>query len=161
MSSWTSVVQNSTKKAIKFLTNKDSFQLLDIGSGKGKVLCVWEIMFKNKKLAITGIEYSKELIDICQNNLKLITSKNTLVEHVDILETDFDLIEGNLIIYMYNPFNEKVLVPFLKKIENKSVILIYNNPIHENVFDIHKFKLLHKESHWHPNGCYNIYSNFL
>ena len=84
-----------------------------------------------------------------------------MVEHVDILETDFDLKEGNLIIYMYNPFNEKVLIPFLKKIENKSVILIYNNPIHENVFFKHKFKLLHKESHWHPNGCYNIYSNLL
>ena len=69
-------------------------------------------MFKNKKLAITGIEYSKELIDICQNNLKLISSKNTLVEHVDVLETDFDLIENNLIIYMYNPFNEKILIPF-------------------------------------------------
>ena len=57
MSSWTSVIKNSTNKAIKFLRNKDS-QLFDIGSGKGKV-CVWEIMFKNKKLAITGIEYPR------------------------------------------------------------------------------------------------------
>ena len=40
MSSWTSVVQNSTKKAIKLLTNKDSFQLLDIGSGEEK-FCVF------------------------------------------------------------------------------------------------------------------------
>ena len=64
MSSWTSVVKDSTKKALMMLKEKGNIQLIDIGCGKGKVLCIWERMFKKSKVRIVGVDYSEELIRI-------------------------------------------------------------------------------------------------
>ncbi len=158
MSSWTSIIKKSTQKAISILKTKGNYQLIDIGCGKGKVLCVWELMFKKDSLKILGLEYSEELIKICLENLKIINSQRTVVIKMDALNLNLDELEDNLLIYLYNPFNEKILIPFLKKIK-KSTVIVYINPVHAWCFN-NNFNLKYKKDSWHPNAAYNIYSNF-
>tara|TARA_Y100001970_G_scaffold221515_1_gene272283 strand:- start:1948 stop:2580 length:633 start_codon:yes stop_codon:yes gene_type:complete len=160
MSSWTSVIKDSTNKALMILKEKGNFQLIDIGCGKGKVLCIWELMFKKSKVRIVGVEYSEELIRISKKNLETLNSKNTSLFKVDALDLDLGSMEDNLLIYIYNPFNENILYKFLKKIEPKTVAIVYINPIHTKCFKKHNFNLNYEKKGWHPNASYNIYTNF-
>lgn len=161
MSSWSSVVRNSTKLALKYLLNEPSnIQLIDLGCGKGKVLCIWELMFKNtKNIEIVGIEYSKELVDICRKNLDLINANKTIVINEDVLKVTSDKWTNNLLIYMYNPFNEKILDPFLRTLTNKSAIIIYTNPVHSDVLYRHNFRKVDEMVGWHKNATYSIFMN--
>ena len=160
MSSWTSIIKNATYKAIDYLKTNDSYQLIDIGCGKGKVLCVWEKMFKWNNVELFGVEYNQELSKICLENLKKIKSRRTSVKIMDALELDFDEFDNSMIIYLFNPFNQKILEPFLNKLKNKSVVAIYNNPIHDYIFRDNHFILKYKKNGWHPNATYNIYTNY-
>ncbi|MFL2983028.1 MAG: hypothetical protein ACJZ12_01390, partial [Candidatus Neomarinimicrobiota bacterium] len=161
MSSWTSIIKNSTKKAIDILKKRGNYHLIDIGCGKGKVLCVWELMFKKDTPEILGIDYSDQLIKICLANLKIINSRKSSVMKMDALDINLNEIDDKLLIYLYNPFNKKILIPFLKKIKNKPTAIIYNNPIHNDIFKKNNFELRYKKDGWHPNATYNIYSNFI
>ena len=153
-----SKIQNLSYK--EQLKEKGNFQLIDIGCGKGKVLCIWELMFKKSKVRIVGVEYSEELIRISKKNLETLNSKNTSLFKVDALDLDLGLMEDNLLVYIYIPFNENILYKFLKKIEPKTVAIVYINPIHTKCFKKHNFNLNYEKKGWHPNASYNIYTNF-
>ena len=59
MSSWTRVIRKSTRQAVSALSlpNGEPISLIDVGSGKGKVLLVWEEMYKDRKeFPILGAE---------------------------------------------------------------------------------------------------------
>ena len=160
MSSWTSVVKDSTKKALMMLKEKGNIQLIDIGCCKGKVLCIWERMFKKSKVRIVGVDYSEELIRISKKNLEILKSKNTSLFKMDALDLDPVSIEDKLLIYIYNPFSDNILDKFLKKIEPKTVAIAYINPVHTKCFKKHNFNLVYRKKGWHPNVSYNIYTNF-
>ena len=74
MCSWTNTIKSATNKAIQlFSLNPKNIVFIDIGCGKGKVLCVWNKMFpKTKK--IIGLDYSPQLIDICKKNMHQISA---------------------------------------------------------------------------------------
>lgn len=160
MSSWTNTVKLATNKAIDlFDLDPKNVTLVDVGCGKGKVLCVWSKMFPNAE-NIIGLDYSSHLIEICKRNLKRISASN-----VELICGDATNIELNydcevFIFYLYNPFNSTILGEFINKISNKRAVIIYNNPIHKDtLFDRGFNELLDKES-WHPNANFAIFSNF-
>ena len=142
------------------LKEKGNIQLIDIGCGKGKVLCIWERMFKKSKVRIVGVEYSEELIKISKKNLETLDSKNTSLFKMDALDLEPVLIEDNLLVYIYNPFNDNILDKFLKKIEPKTVAIVYTNPVHTKCFKKYNFNIKYRKKGWHPNASYNIYTNF-
>tara|TARA_Y100001958_G_C21101125_1_gene451050 strand:+ start:22 stop:375 length:354 start_codon:yes stop_codon:yes gene_type:complete len=117
-------------------------------------------MFKKSKVRIVGVEYSEELIRISKKNLEILKSKNTSLFKMDALDLDPVSIENNLLIYIYNPFSDNILDKFLKKIEPKTVAIVYINPVHTKCFKKYNFNLIHRNKGWHPNACYNIYTNF-
>jgi len=158
MASWTSIVKKSTFRAISIMNEKSSqFQFFDIGCGKGKVLCLWELLLRNNHYEFFGVEFNKELAGICERNLKIIKSKKTSIIRKDILDIDFSSYGKYLLIYMFNPFNEKIMIPFLDKLKNKSVVMIYNNPVHSKTILDNGFVMSYENNDWHPNAAYNIY----
>jgi hypothetical protein len=169
MSSWTSVIKVSTKQAlIKLnLITDEAPILVDVGSGKGKVLIAWaEDKFISSKIKdIVGVEFSKKLFEICKENLirykqKSITPK---IFCSDILDTNIMSFSSPYIFYMYNPFDEQIMKSFLSKLlydfsDGRHFILIYNNPVHHDILVESGLEMIDSIDHWHANGRVNYYS---
>ena len=112
----------TTKKALKNILkgiNLDKINFLDIGSGKGGVICyAYELGAKTS----TGLEYEKKLHLKAQKNIKRLNYQNK----VNSLNIDARLFEdyGKFnIFFMFNPFGNKVYEEVVKKIllQTKSI----------------------------------------
>ena len=156
MASWKSVIKASTLKAQKILQSTQT-QLIDVGCGKGKVLCVWEKIYRKSAIENIGVEYNSQLITICKENLDNIKAKHSQVYMTDITHFDTSLIREKSIIFLYNPFDEVVLSTFLKSLPNRTFAVIYVNPIHSKIFEQHNFITSFTQSSWHPTGTYSIF----
>jgi SAM-dependent methyltransferase len=161
MCSWTSIIKEATEKAIEIssfdLTNAD---FIDVGCGKGKVLLVWKKYFSRfKNIKIIGIDYSKNLLDICEKNARIKGIKDIELWNTDVTTIDPSDFRENMLCYLYNPFNEQILDKFLANLTNKNICLIYNNPQYLNVLTEHGFRIIHQVQGWHPNATYTIFSN--
>jgi SAM-dependent methyltransferase len=85
---------------------------IDVGCGKGRALILAaEYPFKK----ILGIEYSPELAQICRENLiKLGLQDRCEVVIADA--ADFKFLEGNLLVFFYNPFDAILLERIFKNL---------------------------------------------
>tara|TARA_Y200000002_G_scaffold383102_1_gene403227 strand:- start:7379 stop:8053 length:675 start_codon:yes stop_codon:yes gene_type:complete len=163
MSSWTSVIKKSIKKSFEIINlPPNDYDIIDLGCGKGKVLLVISKMFKNGKISprLIGIDYSKDLINIAKKNLDCINASNVTLINNDVVEIDINFYKKNVILYLYNPFDEKVLSKILDIVKNKNIIAIYNNPLHSEVFRKYNYNLLFEQKSWHPNKKYKIFKNY-
>src|SRR5579859_1395497 len=85
---------------------------IDIGCGKGRVLIV-AAMYPFK--SIVGIEYSPELARICRRNLEKLKIENRC-EVVVADAADYQFPKGNLLVFLYNPFDAIVYGQVLKNL---------------------------------------------
>jgi hypothetical protein len=117
---------------LEYLEITDNDSIIDIGSGKGWALTIFNL-FPFKK--ISGIELSKNDINICHNNLSLLNIKN-----IDLFNEDaiiFNNYNDYNYLYFYNPFSSILFEKIIKKINNQKIKIIYNN-IHEDEIKILK-----------------------
>ncbi|MBF0299329.1 MAG: class I SAM-dependent methyltransferase [Oligoflexia bacterium] len=126
------------------ITKED--QIVDYGSGKGGALLTMA-KFPFKK--IEGIEISEELHKIACKNIKRLNKNNVFSSNSDAL--NFNQLDDFNYFYFYNPFNEVLFLPVLKKINNtlfskpRATTLIYNNPVcHNMIVKETPFKLIAK-----------------
>lgn len=165
MSSWTRVIRKSTRQAVSALNLPDGepISLIDVGSGKGKVLLVWEEMYKDRiEFSILGVEFSLMLSAICKDNFKKVNAQNIKLYEGDVLDLPLQNLSSNVIFYMYNPFDLVLMDKFAQKVksemsENSNVMFIYNNSVHDQCFTNIGVKEIVNEKSWHPNGQYKIY----
>lgn len=99
--------------------NYAEFSFIDVGSGEGRTLLVAE-RFGFKR--VIGVEFAKELVEISRKNCP---NAETYCQDA----TTYDLPDGNLVIYMYNPFEapvmEKVMVRISEAAKTRLIYLIY------------------------------------
>ena len=142
--------------------NLNDFTFYDIGCGKGKVLIVWkEFLLKNNlNNNIYGLDYSSELIEIAkQNYFKIFNQHGNFVDS-DVSNVHFKR-DKYYLFYLYNPFNEKILSIFFKKIKFCKFLLIYNVPLHHDlVLKQKKIKIVYQKIGKHLNENFNIYKNY-
>jgi len=112
-----------------------SGNLVDMGSGKGKVLFVAsDYGFKK----IIGVEYSKDLHVICENNIQRIGA-NDRIFSLNIDGSTYQPEPDNLIYYFFNPFKGELLDACLKNIICSDIpfdgYLIYASPHDSAIFE--------------------------
>ena len=156
---------NEIKKSLLFLRHRigDKFynyQFVDLGTGKGKPVLVYVKLFKEDiKYNPLGIEYYKPLVDIANNNLRVlgITDKATF-SNSDAREFDEHISTKNIIVFLYNSFEGSVFNSVLNKVLLcDDVYLIYMDPVFDNILiDLHLEKIDEKKGRF-PNRCINIY----
>ena len=138
----------------------ESFSFLDIGCGKGKVPIVWEEISQKKKmkLDIYGIDYSKKLIEIAENNfLELFKKKGNFICD-DVTKLNFNKFsKKKFVIYLYNPFNEIVFLKLLDLLENFTVCIIYVHPTYEYILRSKNFNIKYQFTGNHPTENFSIY----
>ena len=136
MASWS----RDVKRAMIFLEKKNKdfvnkADLVDIGSGKGKVLLLWRKLYGCKKI-IVGIENNRKLSDICINNFSIMNEEFPILikkNAEEVMLTKENLIikkNHNKIFFLYNPFGSKTLKTFFQKNSFKYSAIIYFNPLH-------------------------------
>ena len=147
------VSYNLLKEELLFASKFDYKVFVDIGCGLGRPLIVAEEQgFKD----LYGIDISEKLINSCGENLKSKGIKANL-SCCDI--DDYLLPEGDITIFLFNPFGEIKMRNLINQIEkrNGNSFVIYHNPIFESLFDL---KYLVKREEWLHFGLYEERSSF-
>mgnify|MGYP001260806677 FL=1 len=139
-------IQNSTNYRgsnyflLKKFFNKydvEGKELIDFGSGKGRVLLM-AMKYKAKKAI--GVEFAKELINISEMNLATYKINNNLTTEYELIFDDvlnYEIPESSNVLFFYNPFNELILNELILKIKElkQDFLIVYINPVHRSIFD--------------------------
>ena len=150
-------------RQIQLLNNDfQSYKFIDLGCGKGKVVIVWKKMLQKYGLEqkIKGVDYSKKLISIANQNFKKIFNCTGSFELNDVTKINFDSLGSFLIFYLYNPFNEAILNEFFSKLRPSNIIVIYNNPVHHKLLNNYGFELIFRKNGFHYNAQTIIYQKY-
>ena len=117
--------------------------LIDIGCGKGKV-CFYAATLKYFK-KIIGIDFDNELIVVAQGYKNKFSEYDIKFRHADATEFDLSLFEQSMI-FMFNPFDDKVMKIFLEKnlnaFKEKKHIIAYSNDMQYQVIEGMGFRKL-------------------
>lgn len=116
-----------------------SKHLIDIGCGKGRVMCVAAHMGATK---ITGIDFSKEFCD--QSKLNLLKTQQKFPQlQFRVFNNDafyFDIPADADCIFLFNPFDEVIMRGVIENIEisleenPRDITVIYANPLQKHLF---------------------------
>ena len=125
--------------------NFHDYTFIDLGSGKGKsLLLASEYDFKQ----IIGVEFCKNTHTIAKENIKLFLSKTQKCKKIESVLADaskYELPNGKLFIYLFNPFGTDILSKILgnlRSVKNLGeVYVLYANPIHGDLFIEHGYAL--------------------
>ncbi len=130
-------IEESTKKLEKII-GKDlmsNSNLIDIGSGKGKVLLTWRKIYPENE-NILGFDYNKNLNKIALKNFDKLNYKSVKILHADASLLKIPkLNETFTVFFMYNPFGKKTINNFFKNNLPKKSALIYFNPLHSELIE--------------------------
>jgi SAM-dependent methyltransferase len=128
--------------------------IIDLGSGKGRVLMVApHFGFTN----ITGIDFAKELCEQATANMKEKEKQfpgirwniiNENVEHYEIRNEDS-------VFFMFNPFTEVVLKNFLEKLDQschqfpRSIYFLYASPQYQQLLLDNGYAIIYQKQMMH------------
>jgi len=104
---------------------------LDIGSGMGRVaLLAMRAPFKQ----IVGVEISPALHEVALENLATYRTTTRACGDVRFVRADaatFAPPKGDLVVYLYNPFQAPILAAVLERLlaEPREIVLLYHTPL--------------------------------
>ena len=161
MCSWTSVIKSTTAFILQHASlEPKECAFVDIGCGKRKVLSVWSNLFRHKSgHLLVGIDYSDHLLEICENNLRRIAAQSYKLIHQDASKAPLDFGKKTNIYYLYNPFDEIILSKVINNIGRQKCFVVYNNPVHTDLFIESGFSPIKENNSWHPIGSFMIFKN--
>jgi hypothetical protein len=121
---------------------------VDIGCGKGRVLCCAS---RHSLKGVVGIELNEVLLRIAERNLKRLRGRVTPVNLLHVSAEQYAYDEAT-VIYLYNPFNRAITEKVIDQIyashqrSPRRLRVVYANPVHEQVFTKHGW--LRKFAEW-------------
>jgi SAM-dependent methyltransferase len=121
------------QSALAFL-NEDwsTFTFVDLGCGKGRALIV---AFENGFARVIGVEFAKSLVEIARKNSDIVGARAE-VTHEDA--TRFEFPNGDLVVFMSNPFQGEVMRRVMNNLARHSggkLYLLYYNPKEMTIVD--------------------------
>lgn len=141
-----------------------AYTYVDLGCGKGRTLMlVAKLPFK----AIVGVEFEPSLFSICQKNLHTYAQVCNKVRCIPTVVCQdagsFDFPEGNLILYLFNPFDshimERMAAQLMEAINTSSrnVRIIYLHPNHlEPLIRLPRIRIIHDEEFYDRTAASGI-----
>jgi SAM-dependent methyltransferase len=126
-------------KAFKHYPKAAKNNFVDIGSGKGRALCVAAAKGFNK---VSGVDISADLCADAVVNLEHTKKIYPLLEYT--LQTmdavNYKIPDDADCIFFFNPFDEIIMKQVVYNIQNslrqfpRNMVIIYANPLYENFF---------------------------
>jgi SAM-dependent methyltransferase len=122
------------RTAIAALPPPQTYTFIDLGCGKGRALIVAsEFPFRD----IVGVELSPILAKIARKNVQIIENRFPGRSRIVVQECNagtFQFPPGNIVLYIYNPFGEEVLLKVVAALEKaiaaerRDIFVIYMYP---------------------------------
>ncbi|MFZ5891862.1 MAG: class I SAM-dependent methyltransferase [Myxococcota bacterium] len=136
----------------------NDYVFIDFGSGKGRaVMMAAEQHFA----AVHGVEFSPVLHEIARRNCAQFRRRNPGSSPISLYCQDaaeFQIPDGNLVCFFYNPFNEQVMRKVLDNIavalekSPRELLIAYRNPSCAGLLDAYPFL-----SPTASNSTYRVY----
>lgn len=156
----------TSKKALKNMLNRIPYRdlsFLDIGSGKGGVICfAYELGCKKSE----GVEYEEFLHKIAKKNISLL-GYDEHVESIRIDARDFKRYAEFDIYFMFNPFEADIYSSVvysiveqnkaIKRYDKQKYLLCYGNTNLDAIEKTNYFELLLEEKCPYRGNMYRIY----
>ena len=123
----------------------NDYTFIDFGSGKGLVLLLASSYPFRR---IIGVEFSPQLHRIAEQNIRNYQNPSQQCRNIELLVSDvvdYRIPAEPEVLYLFNPFNEKVMEVLVANIRRslevqpRPVIIMYKNPIANAVFEKDKF----------------------
>jgi cyclopropane fatty-acyl-phospholipid synthase-like methyltransferase len=137
------------------LTDYSKYTLIDMGSGKGRVLFIAaEYPFRK----VIGVEFSNALHEEALANLKRYRYSGRRcadIEPVHVDARDFEFPDDNLVIYLFNPFGPEVMEKMLANLERslerhpRHAIVVMLWPDHSDVVERMAIMRVYKKTRRH------------
>jgi SAM-dependent methyltransferase len=118
-----------------------AFSFVDIGSGKGLVVMLAaRLPFRE----VVGVEMAPELHETAEHNcVRFRAAQQQRLAPIRLVQGDAlrcDLPAGDLVVYLYNPFDALILGRFLERLEEvaadgREILIVYVNPLHRARLD--------------------------
>jgi SAM-dependent methyltransferase len=125
------------------------YSFIDYGSGKGRVLLLASrLPFRR----VVGVEYSPMLHRIAEQNLhgaRFLDRRSGPVESVCMDAVRFPIPEEPMVLYFFNPFERRIMESVRDNVVRsyegnpRSIVVIYHNPVHSDVWDAVEFLRRH------------------
>ena len=118
----------------------DGATFVDVGSGMGRaVFLAAAFPFRH----IVGVEFSPALQTIARDNLAIVDRATFACRDIRLVCADaatYRFPRGNLVAYLYNPFDAELLAAFAQRLASDAtsdVALIYHTPVERAVIEAH------------------------
>ena len=128
-----------TFKQLKNGSTQQQTHFLDLGSGKGRALCVAAHLGFRK---VTGLDFAKNLCEAAKENLAITKQKIPELEY-KVINNDafyFEIPDDVDCIFFFNPFDEIIMSAVVNNIfaslksNPRKITIIYVNPLHKELF---------------------------
>lgn len=133
--SYSTIPYRSIFKILRFLALKNTDVFVDLGCGKGRVICC---AARYDLVEVIGVEYLEHLSKLARRNLHQLRGRRSPVSVISGVAEDFDFTQGTAF-YLYNPFGPKTMSEILSKLRygldarDREVRIAYVNAMHEEL----------------------------
>ena len=134
------------------IQDPSEYTFMDLGSGKGRMLLIAaEYRFRR----VQGLEIALELHCQAMQNISRYRHRSqrcSIIESINVDALEYVFPEGNLILYLFNPFLPEVLKKVLTNLESslaqhpRHVIVVMVNPVFGFVIEEMPFLRLYLET---------------
>ncbi len=113
---------------------------VDIGAGMGRALL---LAAQHPFRQAVGVEISPALCEVARDNLRKMRREALTCRDVRIVcadAVDYRFPRGDLVVYLYNPFDGAVLAPLLDRLAmdpRRDVTLLYHTPVERAIIEDH------------------------
>lgn len=129
------------RRALATISQPQSWAFLDLGCGKGRALVLAsELPFRR----IIGVELASTLVRVARRNARIVRKNYPHRTAIEVVEGDASAVplpEGNLVIFLYQPFGPELVARMLSRItdavsgDDREIYIIYENPVHAVIVD--------------------------
>ena len=145
---YASVNYDDTIEVLRRLELRPSDVFIDVGAGKGRVLC---LAAQNPLRKAIGIECSPDLVAVARENLRTLKNRKAPAEIFFQPAEEFDYSSATAL-YFFNPFEAEILDIVLRKIESDRrgrplrLAFVMESPAQRQVFAAHTW--LERYANW-------------
>ncbi|GAA1376056.1 SAM-dependent methyltransferase [Catellatospora chokoriensis] len=133
-SRYTTMGYRTVERVLDHLDLQPSDVFVDVGSGKGRVLCC---AARREVKQVIGVELDAALCDVARDNARRLRGRRAPIAVETVLAQDFDYAAAT-VFFLFDPFGAATLGQLLDKVHadtrGQQVRFAYANPTHDHVF---------------------------